>query len=375
MPPEARLTEQSKEYAGRCRTCPAQSPIFGRRCPTGNGRGRALAVARGVLADRPGLLGRSRSAHRSRGADPPRPIARTEPTPIASTRLERRRAPQGSTRPSANVVKASVRSRRGRPRPACGSPWTARDPRAGGCGIAGSRPRDPKWRSRTRPRPEARFTVPAEAIVELGFVLVVGNASGVDAKDLGRSRSRTPNATPTTLALKADAGDDQIGQGRSQGGSQRGPERAQKGKIRYRWLQAGGPKVALKAVETADGHVRPDGRPGRPISSPWWSRRPAGVMSEASTVTVNVGGTVPGRVRRARRWPSTNWPGSRSPRSRGAPAMPTTSPGRSTPWPTGSVAFRTFAEIDRRDDQTPRRGGPSREGRAGPSGSSNCSPP
>jgi hypothetical protein len=135
--------------------------------------------------------------------------------------------------------------------------------------------------------PEAHFTVPSDASM-LGFVLVVGNASGVDAKAL-TLEVEDPERDATDLALKADAGDDQtarVGRKIVLNGVRSEP----RGKIRYRWVQAGGPKVGLRAGEGPTASFTPTA-PGM-YQFALVVATTGGVMSEASTVTVTVGGTL-----------------------------------------------------------------------------------
>jgi hypothetical protein len=90
----------------------------------------------------------------------------------------------------------------------------------------------------------ARLTIPEGATGTLGFLLVVGNALGVDTAALTipiEARARGPK-DPT---LRADAGDDQVGLvGRMV--TLNAIRSEPRGKIGYRWLQVGGPAVKLK---------------------------------------------------------------------------------------------------------------------------------
>ena len=89
-------------------------------------------------------------------------------------------------------------------------------------------------------QPMAQFIVPIEA-TELGFVLVVGNAAGIDARPLTVAvESAEFEAEP--LPLKADAGSDLVatsGQKVVLDGARSEP----RGQIKFRWVQTSGPKT------------------------------------------------------------------------------------------------------------------------------------
>ena len=85
----------------------------------------------------------------------------------------------------------------------------------------------------------AQFVVPPEA-TDLGFVLVVGNASGIDARPV-EVEVATVDAEGEVLPLKADAGGDQtasVGQRVVLDGIKSEP----RGRIKFRWVQTAGPK-------------------------------------------------------------------------------------------------------------------------------------
>jgi hypothetical protein len=132
-------------------------------------------------------------------------------------------------------------------------------------------------------QPQARFTVPTDAS-SLGFVLVVGNASGVDA------RAVTVDVEDADgQGFKADAGDDQaarVGRRVVLNGIRSEP----RGKLRYRWIQSGGPKVVLKANDGSSTSFVPS-VPGT-YQFTLIVATNSGELSEPSTVTVNVGGTI-----------------------------------------------------------------------------------
>jgi hypothetical protein len=90
---------------------------------------------------------------------------------------------------------------------------------------------------------DATLTVP-EGAEPLGFLLVVGNARGVASSSL-TIPIESPGTSPRDSSLKADAGDDLVGfVGRQI--TLNGIRSEPRGRIGYRWVQAGGPQVALK---------------------------------------------------------------------------------------------------------------------------------
>ncbi len=213
---------------------------------------------------------------------------------------------------------------------------------------------------------EARFVVPPDAQT-LGFVLVVGNASGVDARAL-KIEVDDPERDGVDRSLKADAGDDQaakVGRKVVLNGVRSEP----RGQIRYRWLQAGGPRVALKGGDGPTATFVPAStgtyRFALVVSSP------GGAMSEPATVEVTVGGTLrdsgdtPSMAidELARASLASIEGGSRyaSPRRSTLPPTPLA---RSAPSPTPSA--RPPAGSTPLSPAT---------ATAGPSGSSGCSPP
>ena len=87
----------------------------------------------------------------------------------------------------------------------------------------------------------ATLTVPDEGM-SLVFVLVVGNSSGVDARGL-TIEVEDPNQSDSLADLRADAGSDQVAVlGRRVILDARASE--PRGRIRYRWVQVSGPKIA-----------------------------------------------------------------------------------------------------------------------------------
>ncbi|WP_435016166.1 PKD domain-containing protein [Tundrisphaera sp. TA3] len=132
----------------------------------------------------------------------------------------------------------------------------------------------------------ARFTVPADA-ARLGFVLVVGNDSGVDARPV-TVEVENPGHVEEDLTLRADAGDDQAGKvGRRV--TLNGVRSEPRGKLRYRWIQTGGPKVTLPATDGPTCSFVPPAAGQYRFSLV--VATPSGHLSEPSTVSVAVGGT------------------------------------------------------------------------------------
>jgi len=132
---------------------------------------------------------------------------------------------------------------------------------------------------------EAHFTVPADA-ASLGFVLVVGDPTGVDARAV-TIEVDDPERDSDAQVLKADAGDDQAARvGRKV--VLNGIRSAPRGKIRFRWIQAGGPRVALQAGDGPTSSFLPT-VPGT-YRFALVVATTGGILSEASMVTVNVAG-------------------------------------------------------------------------------------
>jgi hypothetical protein len=91
--------------------------------------------------------------------------------------------------------------------------------------------------------PIARLTVPAGA-GSLSYLLLVGNGAGADVASV-TVPVETKGTTARASELRADAGDDQIGQvGRQV--TLNGIRSIPRGRLGYRWVQAAGPKVSLK---------------------------------------------------------------------------------------------------------------------------------
>jgi hypothetical protein len=97
--------------------------------------------------------------------------------------------------------------------------------------------------------PIATLTVPAQA-GSLSYLLLVGNGAGADVASVTVPvEGKGPSAGAGEL--RADAGDDQIGQvGRQV--TLNGIRSIPRGRLGYRWIQVAGPKVSLK-IE--DGYI------------------------------------------------------------------------------------------------------------------------
>ncbi len=137
--------------------------------------------------------------------------------------------------------------------------------------------------------PEARFTVPMEA-EKLAFVLVVGNQTGVDARPV-TVEVDDPGRESDNAILKADAGDDQgvkVGRRVVLNGVRSEP----RGRIKFRWIQTAGPKVALKASDAVICSFSPTA-PG-PYQFALVVASPGGIVSEADSVAVNATGQARG---------------------------------------------------------------------------------
>ena len=94
-------------------------------------------------------------------------------------------------------------------------------------------------------RAEASLIVPDEATT-LGFVLVVGNSGGVDARSLV-VEVENPDNDGAEQPLKADAGADRaasVGRRVVLDGLRSEP----KGRVRYRWVQTAGPKATIAST-------------------------------------------------------------------------------------------------------------------------------
>ena len=116
-------------------------------------------------------------------------------------------------------------------------------------GTDGSRFKGRPHYSSADDQPAATLTVPAQAS-SLAYLLVVGNGAGADVANLTVAVESKGQGAAGGL-LRADAGDDQIGQvGRQV--TLNGLRSAPRGRLGYRWIQTAGPKVSLK-IE--DGHV------------------------------------------------------------------------------------------------------------------------
>ena len=101
---------------------------------------------------------------------------------------------------------------------------------------------------------QASFVVPPESS-PLGFVLVVGNATGVDAQTVTLP-VEDAESLGHAKTLRADAGDEQV----TRVGKKvvlNGIRSEPRGKIHFRWIQTSGPKVQLKGAETSSPQFVP----------------------------------------------------------------------------------------------------------------------
>ena len=104
-------------------------------------------------------------------------------------------------------------------------------------------------------RPETSFVVPNDATA-LGFVLVVGNAAGVDARALAIDVLETERSE-AEAELRADAGGNQTtGVGRRVMLDGKASEPS--GRIRYRWMQVGGPAAKIQSTAGSTCSFIPD---------------------------------------------------------------------------------------------------------------------
>jgi K319L-like, PKD domain len=245
------------------------------------------ALARGASRLAPILMVGSMSlgsipAFAQSPARPDRPT--DEPTPIASTRSSHSTSAGMVSAP--NLLRASAKVE--------GTPSPGLQVTLDGTSSAGGRmwyrwlqTQGPKVEIVDATKPDAHFIVPADAST-LGFVLVVGNASGVDAKAI-QVEVEDPERDAENGALKADAGDEQsakVGRRVVLNGVRSEP----KGKLRFRWVQAGGPKVALRANDGPTASFVPT-LPGT-YQFALIVATTTGALSEPSMVTVTVGGTL-----------------------------------------------------------------------------------
>ena len=130
------------------------------------------------------------------------------------------------------------------------------------------------------------------------------------------STSTTPTATPTTRPSRPTPGTT------SRPGSAARSSSTASGASRGARSGSAGSRPAARRSRSRPATGRPPrSSPSRPGTYQFALvvATTGGAISEPSTVTVTVGGAVAGLGRRRRRWRSTSWPGSRSPRSRAGP--------------------------------------------------------
>ncbi len=231
-----------------------------------------------LLAQGPTPIAAEAPARPERSPDEPTPIASTRSSGTIGTRLV----------PSSNPLRASARIE-GTPSPGLQMTLDGSSSAGGRMWYRWLQTQGPLVKIDDPTKAEAHFTVPADASL-LGFVLVVGNASGVNARSF-LIEVEDPEREADALALKADAGDDQsakVGRKVVLNGVRSEP----KGKLRFRWIQAGGPKVALLATDGPTASFVPE-TPGT-YKFALVVATSGGALSEASTVTVKVGGAARG---------------------------------------------------------------------------------
>jgi hypothetical protein len=230
----------------------------------------ALILLPGSIAIGPQVVeGQTTQPKVDRSGDQPTPIASARPNDSSAT----------GAIPSPNMMQASIKVE--------GTPSPGLQITLDGSGSIGGRvwyrwlqTQGPTVEIQGSSRATARFTVPVDA-TSLGFVLVIGNASGVDAKAV-----TVEIDDPESLGFKADAGDDQaarVGRRVVLNGIRSEPKR----KLRYRWVQAGGPKAILKAGEGPTASFVPS-VPGT-YQFALIVATPDGELSDPSLVTVTVG--------------------------------------------------------------------------------------
>ncbi len=237
----------------------------------------SLMLGLGLLVAAPALAP-GQASSRTATVPAPRPAAE-----VASTSRGGRPSPGGILPPAS--LRASVRVE--------GIPSPGLRVKLDGSGSSGSslwyrwlQTEGPKVALEGPNGPEAEFTVPMEAD-KLAFVLVVGDATGVDVRSVTVDID-DPERESNSLALKADAGDDQaakVGRRVVLNGVRSEPN----GRIKFRWIQTAGPKVALKASDAVTCSFTPL-VPG-PYQFALVVASTGGMLSEADQVTINVTGS------------------------------------------------------------------------------------
>ena len=246
-------------------------------------RGRAGPMDRGGDSNRSII----RSAGIAEGARPPLPMSRVAIISlILAAPAIGQESPEDRPTPIASTRTGSIATGRSRPRTWSGRRpgWPGRPRRARGSTLDGSSSSGGRvwyrWLQTQGPRvviddptrPEARFTVPADAST-LGFVLVVGNANGVDARSVrvdvddpdrrGRRNGPQGRRRATTNRPGSAVASSSTGSGASPG-TRSGFDGSRRAAPRSRSSPATGRRR------------RSSRRPPAPTSSPSWSRRPGG---------------------------------------------------------------------------------------------------
>ncbi|WP_435009857.1 hypothetical protein P12x_001077 [Tundrisphaera lichenicola] len=213
-------------------------------------------------------------------AQAPAPPSEGPPPIIATTRSIDTSPARSLTSPIA--VKAVVRVE--------GTPSPGLRMTLNGSGSSGGRlwyrwlqTQGPRVKIEDADRAEAHFLVPLDASF-LAFVLVVGEASGIDVAPVA-IEVEGPERDGESLALRADAGDDQssvVGRRILLNGMRSEP----KGQIRFRWIQSGGPSIELPTGDAPTSSFVPT-VPGT-YQFALIVATPDGLMSEPSAVKVQV---------------------------------------------------------------------------------------
>ncbi|MBX6314582.1 MAG: PKD domain-containing protein [Isosphaeraceae bacterium] len=251
----------------------------------------ALTVAATALLAQAWVLAAGRSWASGGDQGPRRAADRTPPPEGASERL----AAEGAAEPAPLVVPArpkAVASFEGTAAPGLLITLKAEGANGPGLSVRWVQIQGPPVTLEHPETPEPRVLIP-EGATTLGFLLIVANAGGIDVAPLTIPVQESPGGGGSGAghALRADAGDDQIGLvGRQVTLS--GLRSEPRDRIGYRWVQTGGPEVRWK-LESGPVLSFVPPVPGRyrfalVVAS-------GSAISEPDTVTVAVGaGQTPG---------------------------------------------------------------------------------
>lgn len=176
---------------------------------------------------------------------PPKGAARAN-----SVRTVERDAPEARPRPGATPPKA-VAEFEGTPANGLEVTLRAKGPTGEGLRYRWVQTRGPVVRLDNAAGDTARFTV-LEGEGPLGFLLVVSDGQEIDVAEVTIPlEGAAQSSEEATASVRADAGDDQLGLvGRQV--TLNGVRSQPKGRIGYRWVQVGGPRVRMK-IE--DGYI------------------------------------------------------------------------------------------------------------------------